>query len=140
MGEEIHDYVEAIRKARERLSWSQTRLSSEMRMGMSWASMIESRQRGIDIDRLPVLAEKLGLNKESFIRSYMHAKHVDVYRSLFPNADFAPRVYDAEPGSAIQDVAYRLSCLPRELRSSIEGTILASYDLAQRTDGHSSGS
>ena len=90
--------------------------------------MVESRQRGIDIDQLPLLAEKLRLDGRSLIRSYLFAKHPDFYRSLFPEENFVPDVHEATPGADAHGMMYRLSRLPQNLRAAIEATILAAYE------------
>jgi transcriptional regulator with XRE-family HTH domain len=125
-------YVQAIQAARERRGWSQIQLSKEMGMATSWASMVEAGTRGIDINRLPVLAEKLELDKRSFVKAYLQHCHPAVFQSLYPEENFQAHVHEAAPGDAIHDMAFRLESLPRDLRRAIEGTILTAYDLAQQ--------
>lgn len=125
-------FVQAIQEARERLGWSQIELSRQMGMGQSWATAIEAGQRGIDIDTLPNLAMKLGLDARSFIKSYLYSRHAGVYASLFPEDQFELGICEAGPGSGVHDVAFRLASLPRQFRSPIEALVLSLHDTVLR--------
>ena len=117
-----------MQEARDKLNWSQIELSRQMGMGQSWATAIEAGQRGIDIDTLPKLAMKLGLDTRSFTMSYLHSRHPGVYAALFPEAEYEPEIHGAAPGAFVKDVAFRLGSLPRDLRSPIEALILSLHD------------
>ena len=126
--------MQSMQEARDKLGWSQIELSRQMGMGQSWATAIEAGQRGIDIDTLPKLAMKLGLETRSFTMSYLHSRHPGVYAALFPEWDSEdePKIHNAAPGTVIQDLAYRLDSLPREFRSPLEALILSLHDVLQR--------
>lgn len=126
-----------MQEARDKLGWSQIELSRQMGMGQSWATAIEAGQRGIDIDTLPKLAMKLGLDTRSFTMSYLHSRHPGVYAALFPGWDSEtdPEIHHAAPGTVVQDVAYRLDSLPREFRSPLEALILGLHDRLNRDRG-----
>jgi transcriptional regulator with XRE-family HTH domain len=121
-------YVDAMRGGREALKWSQVKLSSELGNSPSWAAMVESGARGIGLDSLVPVADKLGLDTQSFVKTYLAEKHPSVFSALYPDEAFPAGVRTAAAGSAMFDLSDRLQALPRELRRAIEATILAAYD------------
>ena len=137
--EKRHKFGTIIRSRRQDLGITQSEVAKSVGVSSpEFIGMVEAGTRSIDLDRVPPLADALGLSRKDLVRAVLYEEHPVAYKEIYGRGapgtvkDTKDKVEAVELDPVKADLLAKLESLPKDTQTTVYNLVDQLYKAHNR--------